>query len=441
MQSSITRLSSKPVQVCPLYINQLPITRQGLTPFTFTRFLVPWLCNYQGWALFTDPDMMVTADLSELFSYADDQFDLMVIKNPQRFEWASIILFNCAKCTTLTPEYIQDAPPADLFDMNWRSDVEVGELPLEWNHLVGYSPQRDDAKLVHYTQGSPMFPEIGACEYSAEWLREHINLNAFRTWQEIMGTSVHATWLSGKQVPKLMVTDKLLKAELILNSQPSIIEPNLSEPYSRHNTSISYQRRVHKFLKRHIFGDTANQTPIQQTDTGTNILNVSQHLKQFIADKNVATLLDYGAGKTQQYGPITIDTPNGQQQTLFKELLNIRDISCYDPAYPPITDVPSEGADCVVCCDVLDRCPEEDLPWILSEILSLATKCVFIKVSNCDNSGVLEGGEPEICTLKPKDWWVNSLSTAKSQYPNVVINCVLQIDINGNAEDISALIE
>ena len=57
LQFSIATRSSRPVTITPLIINQLPIKRTGLTPFTFSRFLVPWLCDYQGTALFLDIDM------------------------------------------------------------------------------------------------------------------------------------------------------------------------------------------------------------------------------------------------------------------------------------------------------------------------------------------------------------------------------------------------
>ena len=36
------------------------------TEFTYTRFLVPYLCGYQGKAIFIDCDMLCLGDIAEL---------------------------------------------------------------------------------------------------------------------------------------------------------------------------------------------------------------------------------------------------------------------------------------------------------------------------------------------------------------------------------------
>jgi hypothetical protein len=46
--------------------------------------------------------------------------------------------------------------------IDWLSEDLIGDLPREWNHLVGYDAPRSDAKLVHYTQGMPIFEETPA---------------------------------------------------------------------------------------------------------------------------------------------------------------------------------------------------------------------------------------------------------------------------------------
>lgn len=199
LQHSIATRSTKPVSITPLIIEQLPITRVGLTPFTFTRFLVPWLCDYEGWALFLDLDMLVLDDISKLFDMADEQHQVLVSKNPKRFEWASAMLFNCPKCRILTPEYVQTAK--GLHTIEWAESV--GDMPPEWNHLVGYDASREDAKLIHYTQGIPAFPETKGCEYADMWFKEHRIVNSAVPWVELMGNSVHAEIVDGKPRPKL----------------------------------------------------------------------------------------------------------------------------------------------------------------------------------------------------------------------------------------------
>ncbi len=195
---SILSHASKPVSITPLVLSTLPITRQGLTPFTFSRFLVPYLCDYEGWALFLDVDTLVLGDIAEVFSHADDSYTVMVSKNEQRFEWASVMLFNCAKCRDLTPAYVETIN--GLHTMQWLPESQVGELPPEWNHLVGYDALRPDAQLVHFTQGIPAFPETKDSEYAHEW-QAMAKLAAFSMpWQTLMGQSVHTA--DGKK-PKL----------------------------------------------------------------------------------------------------------------------------------------------------------------------------------------------------------------------------------------------
>lgn len=205
LHTSILSAAKKPVAITPLALPTLPITRAGLTPFTFSRFLVPWLQHYKGWALFLDSDMIVLGDIAELFDAADDKYALMVVKNQKRFEWASAILYNCGHPANaaLTPAYV-DNPKTNPFSFEWLLDVSlIGDLPLEWNHLVGYCAPRSDAKLVHYTMGVPAFEETKMCEYANEWRQLHRVSNMTVPWVELMGNSVHAVHTEdGRVLPK-----------------------------------------------------------------------------------------------------------------------------------------------------------------------------------------------------------------------------------------------
>lgn len=202
LQQSILNTAIKPFSVTPLVLSQLPITRQGLTPFTYSRFLVPWLCNYEGWGLFLDIDILVRHDISELFALANPDYAVMVSKNEHKFEWASVILFNCAHPANkmLTPSFVQTGNA--LHQISWLDDSLIGDLPREWNHLVGYDEPREHAKLVHYTQGVPCFPETQDSEYSEDWHLTHKNINSTLPWVDLMGTSVHACDINGRKMPK-----------------------------------------------------------------------------------------------------------------------------------------------------------------------------------------------------------------------------------------------
>lgn len=201
LAQSLYRQASKPIGITPLVLEQLPIKRQGLTPFTFSRFLAPYLCNYEGWAIFMDADILALCDIFELINQRDEKYSVMVAKNPDhKFEWASLMLFNCSKCKILTPEYIEEA--TGLHTITWVPEEEVGSFDGAYNFLVGYDHPRPDAKLVHYTQGMPAYPLTQDSDYALEWAKEHQYMNSIHPWEELMGTSVHATVIDGKVMPK-----------------------------------------------------------------------------------------------------------------------------------------------------------------------------------------------------------------------------------------------
>ena len=194
LQHSISSRASSPVSITRLQLSQLPVAKKGLTEFTYSRFLVPFLCGYQGNALFLDADMLCLGDIAELFALADGSA-VQVVKNEQHFEWSSLMLFNCEECQALTPYTIEYLDTHDLFSFKWAP--KTGKLPAEWNHIVGYDKPKS-AKLVHYTQGIPVWPETENCEYAEHWHNERRAMMGTVSWQELMGNSVHAERINAR---------------------------------------------------------------------------------------------------------------------------------------------------------------------------------------------------------------------------------------------------
>lgn len=163
------------------------------TEFAFTRFLVPHLNGYQGWAAFYDADVLFCADIKELFDLRDDRYAAMVVKHdfhPEQSEkmdgcvqqrywrknWSSAILWNCGHHSnkTLTPETVNTRPGGWLHAFQWLKDSEIGELPLEWNFLVGHSPTKVRyPKVMHYTDGGPWFSEKREVQHASRWILEY----------------------------------------------------------------------------------------------------------------------------------------------------------------------------------------------------------------------------------------------------------------------------
>lgn len=188
LATSIIDNASVPVSISALSLKTLPIKRQGLTQFTFSRFLVPYLCNFEGTALFLDADMVVTGDIAELFALADGVSSVQVNKQQKPFEWPSAMLFNCEHCKTLTPQYI-DNPANKLYDFAWAKSI--GEFPEEWNFCVPYSGNSDRAKLYHFTQGTPNWKETRGHPEDKYWFDAYKAMLRSCSFQELMGNSVH----------------------------------------------------------------------------------------------------------------------------------------------------------------------------------------------------------------------------------------------------------
>ncbi len=165
------------------------MTRRGLTAFTYSRFLVPYLSNFEGQSLFLDSDIVVRGDvheLAKLHGSEDSNVAMVMHEGRQRFERASVMLFNNDKCRELTPDYIHTA---SLFDYAWAKNPRA--LHKDWNHLVGYDAPNPDAKIIHYTCGIPVWKETVHCEHAQEWIDTFKRMTSTVSFEALMGKSVH----------------------------------------------------------------------------------------------------------------------------------------------------------------------------------------------------------------------------------------------------------
>lgn len=191
VQSIITR-ATEPLAFTPLALNTLKgyheSHKDGSNAFIYSRFLVPHLQNYQGWAIFMDGDMVVRDDIANLWALRDDRFAAMVVKHDYqtrahekylgnvnedypRKNWSSVILWNCGHPANkhLTPGFVETATGAQLHRFQHLKDEEIGELPKFWNWLAEEYPANNLAQLVHYTLGTPCFRDYANCEMSEHW--------------------------------------------------------------------------------------------------------------------------------------------------------------------------------------------------------------------------------------------------------------------------------
>lgn len=153
------------------------------TEFACSRFLVPYLESQRprsaGLAVFMDSDMLVRRGMEHLAHWITSQPDwerraVWVVKHNHvptsevkmdnqvqtvysRKNWSSVMVFNCnhPANSRLDLELVNSVPGRDLHGFCWLEDDEIGELPRDWNYLIGVSEPLSDPAIVHFTEGLP----------------------------------------------------------------------------------------------------------------------------------------------------------------------------------------------------------------------------------------------------------------------------------------------
>jgi cytidyltransferase-like protein len=229
---------NKNVNVWPLAQSELKANnlywreadKYSSTEFTFTRFLVPYLSNYKGWAIFVDCDFVFLDDVDKIFAQANNKYAVMVVHHDYtpteeykmdgarqrpypRKNWSSLILWNCAHPSNkgLTPELINRESGQFLHRFQWLPDHEIGHLSHEWNWLVNWyhEPKDGKPKALHYTEGGPWFKNYKTCEYADEWMNEYDKI-VQRTEQKNMEAYI----IHLSKIPASLETASNLKASL-----------------------------------------------------------------------------------------------------------------------------------------------------------------------------------------------------------------------------------
>jgi hypothetical protein len=202
LEYSLHRHAKEPIDVQPIDADRLtsfqrPVDPLASTPFTYTRFLVPWLCDYEGIALFMDSDMLALGDVCELFHLPMDGLALRVRQHDYRptesvkmggkvqtqyprKNWSSLMLMNCPLLRAWSKEAVETRSGAWLHRFEPIPDEQIGDLDPEWNVL---DRMTGPTKLLHYTSGGPWLPGCEDAEHADLW-------HAYREQHE-------AAWVAG----------------------------------------------------------------------------------------------------------------------------------------------------------------------------------------------------------------------------------------------------
>jgi len=199
---SIIDNTFSPVSITPVHgpmLDDFDGQQDGTNRFIYSRYLVPLMMDFQGWAIFCDGDMIVLGDLQELWDKRDPTKAVQVVKHNYktsskrkyigtpiendnvdypRKNWSSVVIWNCGHPSNLclTRDYVECAGPEVLHRFKWLRNSEIGALPLEWNMLVN-EVECEDPKLVHYTLGCPGIEGYRDCPHAQTWHNAVLRVN------------------------------------------------------------------------------------------------------------------------------------------------------------------------------------------------------------------------------------------------------------------------
>ena len=162
------------------------------TEFSFSRFLVPYLNGYDGWAMFVDCDFLFTDDIAKLIWDLDDGYAAMCVKHkyapkpsmkmdgrkqeayPKKL-WSSLVMWNCSHHSNaeLTPRVVNTKTGSWLHGFSWLREDEIGAIDSEWNWIPGVSRERAHLPSgIHYSLGTPDMAGYEDCKYADLWRQE-----------------------------------------------------------------------------------------------------------------------------------------------------------------------------------------------------------------------------------------------------------------------------
>ena len=187
--SILKHLNTKDVKIKYIDVSQIEeYTREyknQSTEFSYSRFLAPYLCNYEGVSIFCDDDFIFTANIFNLIWFLSHEHSVACVKHDFQHKydtkftgdkdvwydkklWSSLMVFNNSHpdCKKLTPELINTADGKYLHQFEWTSDDKIGSIPKKWNWCEGYDDPKDIVNSVglHWTRGGPWIDGMDCSE-------------------------------------------------------------------------------------------------------------------------------------------------------------------------------------------------------------------------------------------------------------------------------------
>lgn len=198
--------------------------------------------------------------------------------------------------------------------------------------------------------------------------------------------------------------------------------------YTRENPSNRYIELIEQYSKLHIEGEKNIGLEPDKTFPGQSLIPQAPDIKKIIQGTQSQTILDYGSGKGLQYHPRPVVVKDTDEKyASIQDFWGVKEVTCYDPCYEPFKILPEGKFDGVICTDVLEHCPEEDIDWIFEGLFSFAKKFVYANIACYPAKKNLPNGENAHCTIKPVEWWMKKAEIISAKYPSILFEIWMDI--------------
>jgi len=181
------------------------------------------------------------------------------------------------------------------------------------------------------------------------------------------------------------------------------------------NFSKNYQNLIKIYANMHEKGTDWDDA--KDTFDEKSLKYFFQPIKQIIDLTRSKSIIDFGCGKAKFYFN-KIHINNIEYSNVIK-YWNIQDYYLYDPGVNNFSTYPSKKMDGVICIDVVEHIPPEDVINFIEDIFKLAKKFVFIVIACYLAKKKLPDERNVHLSIKnPKEWQV-IVAKFKIKYPNI----------------------
>ncbi|GAB5469048.1 MAG: hypothetical protein Kilf2KO_20780 [Rhodospirillales bacterium] len=198
------------------------------------------------------------------------------------------------------------------------------------------------------------------------------------------------------------------------------------EAYTREKPSKRYVELGKLYEQMHTEGEQRLGLAAEKTFAGQSLYPHIARIGAELKQSGSKTLLDYGAGKGLAYQQKPLTLPSGETADSLQAHWGLERVTCYDPGHEPFAKLPEGRFDAVICTDVLEHCPEEDIDWILTEIFDYAKRFVFLTVACYPAKKHLPNGENAHITLRKPEWWQRRIIAAAAGRTGLVYRVIFE---------------